>query len=508
LRLAVAVSVAAITLLAPLFGGVAGAADKGLQTDITWGTSPADQIRTAGLIKDVGAQWVRLDVSWADAEPQPGVYDATTLAMTDTAVNLVRASGAKILMMIDQSPTWESGNSNKDAPPSNMADYAKFVNFIAARYAGTIAAYEIWNEENSQRFWPTATGPDPARYAQMLEASYPAVKSADPSAKVIFGAVAFNDYHFLESVYAAAPDIGKYFDVMATHPYTTGAAPPEAVTLDPDGRVSEYSFPAYREVRAELLAHGDDKPIWFTEFGWSTNTAGGALGGVSEQTQADYIARAYRYIEADPYVQVAITYNFRNNYWASDANDWDDQLGLMHTDFSPKPAYYAFKAYTPGAGAGAAASPAPTATSTSSPTATSTSSPAAAAAPAQPASARPAATAAIAPTSTTLALATSRVRAGAASRKTASLRCPSVILGHVTGAHAGAVDIVFDRGGPGHWHRVKTLHSAVGRSGNFSVRAGCGLGAAIRAKAHYRGTPQTAPSTSGYVYLTERRAGR
>jgi hypothetical protein len=496
-RLAVAVSVAAIALLASLFGGVAGAAEKGLQTDLSWGASPVDQIRTAGLIKDVGAQWVRLDISWADAEPSPGVYDAATLQMTDTAVNLARATGAKIIMLIAQAPTWESGNSNKDAPPSNMADYAKFVNFVVARYAGTIAAYEIWNEENSQRFWPTATGPDPARYAQMLEASYPAVKAADPSAKVLFGAVSFNDYHFLESVYAAAPDIGKYFDVMATHPYTTGAAPPEAVTRDADGRVSEYSFPAYREVRADLLAHGDDKPIWFTEFGWSTNTAGGTLGGVSEQTQADYITRAYRYIEADPYVQVAITYNFRNNYWANDANTWDDQLGLMHTDFSPKPAYFAFKNYTPGAGAaaspGAAAGPAASAASPP-PQSTST--------PQTP-------TAAAAPTSTTLALATSSVRAGvASSRRTSSVRCPSTILGHVTGAQAGEVEIVFDRRAAGRWHRVRALYTAVGHFGSFSVRAGCGLGTDIRARARYQGTPQTAPSTSGYVYVTGRRAAR
>src|SRR3954452_9773673 len=92
-----------------------------------------------------------------------------------------------------------------------------------------------------------------------------------------------------------------------------------------------------------MMAHGDDQPIWFTEFGWSTNTIN---TWVTEAQQADYLTRAYRCLEQDPYVQVGIWYICRNRN--NDANTWTSQLGLTRSDFSPKPAYSAFKGYQPG----------------------------------------------------------------------------------------------------------------------------------------------------------------
>jgi hypothetical protein len=427
--------------------------------------------------------------------------------MTDNAVNLVRASGAKVILLVNQTPTWESGSTYPDTNPSRPSDYAKFVQFIAARYAGKIAAYEIWNEENNARFWPS--GPAPAQYANLLEAAYPAVKAGDPNAEVLFGGLSFNDYHYLESVYAAAPDIGKYFDVMVTHPYTNGAAAPEDITRDPDGRISEYSFPAYREVRATMLTHGDDKPIWFTEFGWSTTTNGGTLGGVSEQTQADYLTRAYKYIEQDPYVQVAITYNFRNNYWAADANDWDDQLGLMHTDFSPKPAFFAFQAYhPPGPTVLANVAPAPNVVSPAGGAAvTANAVSPAQSGPAQSRGASPSPTASKTPTSTTLTPRKS-VTARATPGSRVAARCPASLVGSVTAARSGTVLIEIERAGAHGWRWTRTVRVKLTSAGRFSSRPPCGNAHTSRVRAVYAGTAEYSPSASGYVYVTGRRPSR
>ena len=48
-------------------------------------------------------------------------------------------------------------------------------------------------------------------------------------------------------------------------------------------------------------------------------------------------------LERDRYVQVAFWYGLRN--WASDADAPLSRYGLMQNDFSPKPAYFAFKRY-------------------------------------------------------------------------------------------------------------------------------------------------------------------
>jgi hypothetical protein len=294
-------------------------------------------------VQDLGANWVRLTMSWADVEQTKGAY--SSLSRYDTAITKAQSSGARIVITVYQSPAWASGQTNPESPPADPQDYANFMRFAAARWGDKVDAWEIWNEQNSAAFW--STGPDPARYATLLKAAYPAVKVADPTALVVYGGVSHNDYRFIERSYAAEPNLGDYYNVMATHPYPTPAnLSPTQTWLESDGRLAVRSFPAYREIRAVMLANGDDKPMWLTEFGWATTTLAGL--GVSEATQAAYFELAMECLEQDPYVELAVWYIYRNHAWAQNADTWLDQLGLVRTDFSRKSAYDAFKSYVPG----------------------------------------------------------------------------------------------------------------------------------------------------------------
>jgi hypothetical protein len=332
-------ALAAMAALSPL---PASAAEKGIQTDMTWGVSSRDRTQTVADVQDLGAKWMRVTMSWSDVETSKGTYSPSHW---DTAIAAAATSGTKLLVTVYTSPSWASGRAEDSAPPLNPADYANFMRYAAARWGDKVDAWEIWNEQNSSTFW--STGPSPSGYANLLKAAYPAVKSADPTALVVYGGVSHNDYRFIEQSYAAVPDLGDYYDVMATHPYPTPAyQPPESTWLDGDGRLAVRAFSSYREIRNVMLANGDDKPLWFTEFGWATTTLAGL--GVSESAQAAYYTRAMQCLEQDPYVKVAIWYIYRNHAWAHDADTWLDQLGLVRTDFSRKPAYGAFKAYTPG----------------------------------------------------------------------------------------------------------------------------------------------------------------
>src|SRR5207302_11360441 len=119
---------------------------------------------------------------------------------------------------------------------------------------------------------------------------------------------------------------------------------PDSVSYS-GGRISKNSYLGYREIRNTMLSHGDDKPIWFTELGWSTTSE---QCGVSEATQASYLTKAFQLAAQDPYVQVAFWYNLRNNYWNADADTVEARYGLMRTDFSHKASYDAFKACASG----------------------------------------------------------------------------------------------------------------------------------------------------------------
>lgn len=326
-------------LAAIAVGGPAGAvaAVPGVVTDLTWFPSVEQRVKTAEALKTAGSQWVRMDVGWHDFEPVQGVYSSWALTNYELEFQRARAAGQKIVLMVHTTPKWASGSDNMHAPPRDPQTYANFMRFLVQRYGAYIDAWEIWNEPNLARFW--STGPDPAKYTALLRAAYTAIKGVNPAETVVFGGLSTNDYNFVQSAYAAGAK--GYFDVMATHPYSCAHAP-ETVLRYADGRITKGTFSAYREVRAIMQAQGDAKPIWFTEFGWTSSTG---TCGVSLATQADYLTRAYRFVEQDPYVQVATWYSFRNSFWGGDADDPDDQYGLLRTDFSAKPSFEAFRQY-------------------------------------------------------------------------------------------------------------------------------------------------------------------
>jgi polysaccharide biosynthesis protein PslG len=327
----------------------AGAAQPGLVPDLTWYTSDVDKVRTIAAIEDVGSEWVRLNVQWKEAEPTKGAYNEWWIAEYQKAVAMADAAGQSIIVMVDTAPSWASGSGSSNVP-REPGDYAAFMKYLSGRLGPAVDAYEVWNEPNLKRFW--STGPNAAEYTRLLRAAYPAIKAGNPAAKVVFAGVSGNDYVFLEQAYDAGAK--GYFDVMATHPYPYCGSTGPADVRRSNGRISVDSFTGYREVRATMAARGDVKPIWVTEFGWNTSStkcdpgAGMWQGGVTEAKQAEYLYEAFELLERDPYVEVALWYDFRNNYWMKDENAPEAQYGLLRTDFTPKPAYYAYRDYAHG----------------------------------------------------------------------------------------------------------------------------------------------------------------
>jgi hypothetical protein len=444
-----------LTSIALVLPATAHGAAKGLETEISWDVSSSVQSQDAAAMKDLGVSWTRITMNWHDAEPSKGSYSSSYLSMMDRAVQLARSNGVTVLMDVYGSPQWASTITDPNAPPTGAhnPDYANFLHAMAARYAGQVAAWEVWNEENLGRFW--AQAPNSGSYAAMLKAAYPAVKSADPNAKVVFGGMSGNDYGFLDAAYAAAPDLGSYYDAVAVHPYSPVWSP-DYVFYDGAGHIARDSFAGYREVHRVMTDHGNDKPIYLTEFGWATTSQQGM--GVTAQQQADYTRLAWKCLQQDSYVQVAILYELRNNWWAGNADNWEDQLGLVNTNWSHKPAYDAFKSVDPNqAGCtyhddnGAIDAPAPPPPAQ------------AGIGTASGSTTKPGAT----------APATHRVivhvrRSHAAHVASRHARRKLTVLGSVVGAKGGRVQLRFERKSPrGHWKRSLSQTVKVSSKGAF-----------------------------------------
>ena len=292
-------------------------------------------------IKALGSHWVRMFVTWPDIEPAQGAYSASWITSYEQTFSQMPA-GTKVILDVVDSPSWETGSAAQNTPPANPHDYAAMLGMLAHRFAGRVAAYEIWNEEDAPGWW--AGAPDPAGYAQLLKAAYPAVKAGDPNAKVVLGGLTGNDFAFLEGVYAAG---GKgSFDAVGVHTDTAcNKLSPYEFLRGSDSRLITDSFLAYREVHAVMLANGDDKPIWMTELSWRTTQAtcnegawaGQTAAGVSEATQATYLRQAYHCLAQDPYVQVAL--------WFPLQDEGSVLSGLIRADGSHKPSFTAMRDY-------------------------------------------------------------------------------------------------------------------------------------------------------------------
>ena len=343
----------ALTVLSVVTPSVSARQMAGLNAHLMWSNvSAAEQDQQLEQIAAAGAGITRVDVGWSTLqENAKGRYERWYLDRLDALVDKAEAHGVELLLTVTDSPCWASSAPesvkqgcdgawwDRDVQryaPVDARDYADALAFLVARYGDRVAAWEIWNEPNSNTYFKSDD--QPADYARIVRAAYPAAKAADPSATIIAGALAEAPSAFVEALFDHG--IGGHFDAFSIHPYPGDASP-----LDPleDAWIKNSFARGVPAVRDVLLSHGEDKPIWLTEFGWHTSTIRGSStwrNGVDEQTQALYTEQALAKVSDWPYVPVAIVYELKDE--SDDLGDRLSNFGLLRHDGTPKPAFDAF----------------------------------------------------------------------------------------------------------------------------------------------------------------------
>ena len=322
---------------------------------------PTDREAAFERMYAMGVRALRIDVTWAFIEQSPGRYD---WRFVDGEVADAQRAGLHVIGILccgnklysslgaaaDQTPVGSGGGLppfqigwSALFPPDDPADYARFAGAAAAHFAGRIGAWEIWNEENEgYRFWEPHE--DPAAYGKLLCAAHDAIKAADASAPVLFGGVFYpavpttgagtpggpgtSGPDFVKGAYAADPQIGRCYDVMAYHPYAYPFTAPE---LDVPIRGSVLA--AADGMRAAMGSDAGTHPLWITEVGWPTHSE---TYGVSELKQAQYSAR----MAAATFAQGLPVLTFYTYGDAADPTGGANQeawFGYFRADGSPKP---------------------------------------------------------------------------------------------------------------------------------------------------------------------------
>jgi len=303
--------------------------------------------RDLNAIREVGARWVRVDINWAQIQAGgPSSYD---WAAIDRVVRGATQRGMKVLGVIESTPEWARPAGTSATYGPNPAKYAQFAAEAVERYAAMgVHTYEVWNEPNIVGFWTPA--PDPAAYTNLLEAAYPAIKSADPHATVLTGGTApapsdgkdVSPVDFLAGIYANGG--AGSFDAVAHHPYSWPAHPGEPELWS----AWHQMYRPNPSLRSLMSANGDaSKKIWATEFGAPTDGPEGSA--VDEGTQAKMITKAYSLWRTYRWAGPLFTYEGRDLGTSTDTRE--NFFGMLRHDFSPKPSYTAYRNAAGGKGA-------------------------------------------------------------------------------------------------------------------------------------------------------------
>lgn len=306
--------------------------------------SDTDLEREVRAMASTGATWIRLDLNWPAIEPERATWD---WAATDRMVAAAQAQGLRVVALPAYTPSWARPEGTSDKyPPTDVSDFGRFVGEATRRYAPRgVHTWEIWNEPNASWFW--APRPDAAAYTALLVAAAEAVRAADDEATVITGGLApgedsgdgslIDPATFLRQVYAAGG--GGAFDAVAVHPYCYPASPLDRSTSDWN------AFIRLPEVHEVLASEGDgDRRVWLTEYGAPT---GSGEGAVDEARQATLIRDGVVAARRWQWVGPLFVYSYRDS--SEDPTDREANFGLVRRDFSPKPAWDAYRSAVVGA---------------------------------------------------------------------------------------------------------------------------------------------------------------
>ncbi len=324
----------------------------GLRVDLLRGGDITPLLNAAQIMR---SDWIAQTVRWKDIEPAPGEYHWEKL---DPMLEMVRPYGFRILFSLSGTPDWArpaGSDLSHDGPPADYAAFAGFTSRLATRYAGLVAAYEIWPEANLISRWSALEGVSAANYTELLRQASASIHAADPMTIIIAGSLAptgshdgFNvidDLTFYQAMYNAGA--ASYFDALGTkvdgynNPPADSPTSSSVTTTIYKGHTSFY-FRHYESVREIMVANGDsDKPLWITSAGWATSPTPIAgmefASDVSEQQQADYMVGALAQVQSQSYVAVVLVNNF--NFSTTTNDPAQAAYSLIRADWSARPAF-------------------------------------------------------------------------------------------------------------------------------------------------------------------------
>ena len=314
-----------------------------IEDDYFDGTSPLSRVeRHFEIARQVGARYFRCAFSWNGIEKERDKYDWT---FWDGLVNLADQNHIQLIPYVAYSPRW-AVSSEKDFwkhPPTDPQAYGDFMNRIAARYRGRIAAWEIWNEPDNKDYWTGTV----EQFAPLVKLAARRIRDADPNAVIVLGGMSYGLSPFLDHL-IEVDHIDRWVDVVALHAY------PESWSNERAETVFQRWIPAVWE---SLVRDQSGVDLWVNEMGYAdyrykanqASVYGTKIFYKDEHTRKYQAAMLFKFeVMALASPQVSLTGWYRtDDFPAAEKRLGSDlvnfHLGLTDPAGRPKPAFLALQ---------------------------------------------------------------------------------------------------------------------------------------------------------------------
>lgn len=232
------------------------------------------------LVKDMGADWIRVPLVWYEVEGSPGEYDWTEY---DRVFDRLRELDFRAVVVVHAAPLWAAEESC--GPISDTLALENFLERTMARYGDVTDVWEFINEPDGkapQPYYPRGAmgcwGPYPGEYAQQLSIFHAKAEALDPDALVAFGGLAYDAWDRFERSFFSRTlqaGAGPVFDIANLHYYP----------INPEFPTMAHKANEIQDTMTENGVYG--KRIWVTETGMWVNLRG------SVELQRDFIVKEF-----------------------------------------------------------------------------------------------------------------------------------------------------------------------------------------------------------------------
>ncbi|MEJ5203012.1 MAG: hypothetical protein WHV66_12335 [Anaerolineales bacterium] len=238
--------------------------------------------------------WLLIPINWSFYYPTPDSQpDFSTL---DRVVTFANQNQISLVFSFSGAPEWALTPQGPNPPQTNS-----FIISLLQRYAGSIAAIEVFPGANTVQGWGTI--PDPADYAALYASLYQTLQEQGISILMVAGGLEpirqnstsgdMDDIVFLQGLYAAG--LKDWMPVISVRlSGLTGDA------LQPATAKDRYVLRHYEEIRQVMLNHQHDAGlIWITSLSSPVTIA-----RQSQEAQTIWLSQAYHLLRAQLFVGV------------------------------------------------------------------------------------------------------------------------------------------------------------------------------------------------------------